>query len=136
MELGKTPGRRPIRPNTFRRGLALALAGALIGTAVPAGAVARLGGQTDDSVCDVGATQQRNRDWPEVADFIRAKCKNGQLLMGSSVVPAGGFDSEITVLARGLCRIADIQARRTQGNMAGIVMEYDEVRCKLEKLPK
>jgi hypothetical protein len=31
--------------------------------------------------------------------------------------------------------MADIQTRRTQGNMAGLVMEIDEVRCIIGKLP-
>lgn len=136
MELGKTSGRWPIRPNTFRRGLALALAGMLIGAAAPAGAVARLGGQTDDSVCDVGSTASRSQEWPVAAEFVRAKCKNGQLLMGSSVVPVGNFDPEIVVLARAFCRIADIQARRTAGSAGPLMMAFEEVRCRIEKLPK
>jgi hypothetical protein len=68
-------------------------------------------------------------------DFIRAQCKNGQILIGSGIVPAGGFDSEVVRLARTFCRMADIQTRRTQGNMAGLVMEIDEVRCIIGKLP-
>ncbi len=128
--------RRPNRPNALQRGLALALAGVLIGTSAPAGAAARLGGQTDDSVCDVGSTASRSREWPEAGDFIRAKCRNGQLLMGSSVVPAGNFDPEITALARAFCRIADIQARRTQGSAGPLIMAFEEVRCRIEKLPK
>ena len=35
----------------------------------------------------------------ETADFIRAQCKNDQVLVGSSIVPAGGFDSEVVRLA-------------------------------------
>lgn len=50
-------------------------------------------------------------------------------------MPAGGFDSEVVRLARTFCRMADIQTRRTQGNMAGLVMEIDEVRCTIGKLP-
>lgn len=136
MELGKTPGRRPIRQNIHQAGLVLALAGTLICAAAPAGAVSRLGGQTDDSVCDVGSTASRSREWPEAAEFVRAKCRNGQLLLGSSVVPAGNFDPEITVLARAFCRIADIQARRIAGSAGPLMMEFEEVRCRIEKLPK
>lgn len=136
MAWNTTAARRPIHPNVRRRGLALALAGLLICPVAPAGAVSRLGGQTDDSVCDVGSTASRSREWPEAADFIRARCKNGQLLLGSSVVPAGNFDPEITVLARAFCRIADIQARRTAGSAGPLMMEFEEVRCRIEKLPK
>jgi len=136
MEWNTTSERRPIRRNALRWGLALTLVGVAICTAAPAGAVARLGGQTDDSVCDVGSTASRSREWPEAAEFVRAKCRNGQLLLGSSVVPAGNFDPEITVLARAFCRIADIQARRIAGSAGPLMMEFEEVHCRIEKLPK
>lgn len=70
----------------------------------------------------------------EAADFIRVQCKNDQVLVESSIVPAGGFDSEVVRLARTFCRMAEIQIRSTQGNMAGLVMEIDEVRCAIGKL--
>ena len=70
----------------------------------------------------------------ETADFIRAQCKNDQVLVESSIVPAGGFDSEVVRLARTFCRLAEIQTRSTQGNMVGLVMEIDEVRCAIGKL--
>lgn len=111
------------------------LASLLIGAIEPAGAASLVGGQTDDSVCDLGSASQNARKIYEAGDFIRAQCKNGQVLVGSGIVPAGGFDSEVVRLARTFCRMADIQTRRTQGNMAGLVMEIDEVRCTIGKLP-
>jgi hypothetical protein len=118
------------------RGGLLAIATACI--AIQSGAVARQGGTTDDSVCDLGRTYERTstRDNSWIGDFIKAKCKNGQLLMGSSVVPAGGFESEIMGLSKANCQIADIQARRFQGNAGPITMEFEEVRCRITKLPK
>lgn len=101
----------------------------------PAGAASLVGGQTDDSVCDLGSAPQNARKLSTAVDFIRTQCKNGQVLVGSGIVPAGGFDSEVARLARTFCRMADIQIRRTQGSMAGLVMEIDEVRCAIGKLP-
>lgn len=112
------------------------LASLLICVIEPAGAASLVGGQTDDSVCDLGSATQNARKLSAAGDFIRAQCKNGQVLVGSGIVPAGGFDSDVVRLARTFCRLADIQTRRTQGNMAGLVMEIDEVRCSIEKLPK
>lgn len=111
------------------------LASLLICAIEPAGAASLVGGQTDDSVCDLGGAPQNARKLSAAGDFIRAQCKNGQILIGSGIVPAGGFDSEVVRLARTFCRMADIQTRRTQGNMAGLVMEIDEVRCIIGKLP-
>ena len=111
------------------------LASLLICAIEPAGAASLVGGQTDDSVCDLGSAPQNARKLSAAGDFIRAQCKNGQVLVGSGIVPAGGFDSEVVRLARTFCRMADIQIRRTQGNMAGLVMEIDEVRCTIGKLP-
>jgi hypothetical protein len=85
--------------------------------------------------CATWAAPQNARKLSAAGDFIRAQCKNGQVLVGSGIVPAGGFDSEVVRLARTFCRMADIQTRRTQGNMAGLVMEIDEVRCIIGKLP-
>jgi hypothetical protein len=127
---GVTMGRK----TAIRRGGAV-LASLLIGAIEPAGAASLVGGQTDDSVCDLGSASQNARKLSAAGDFIRAQCKNGQMLVGSGIVPAGGFDSEVVRLARTFCRMADIQTRRTQGNMAGLVMEIDEVRCTIEKLP-
>ena len=56
--------------------------------------------------------------------------------MGSGIVPAGGSDAEVVRLARNFCRVADIQIRRTQADMGGLIMEIDEVRCTIGKLPK
>ncbi|GEC95825.1 hypothetical protein ZRA01_18980 [Zoogloea ramigera] len=39
----------------------------------------------------------------EAADFIRAQCKNDQVLVVSSIVPASGFDSEVVRLERTFC---------------------------------
>ena len=122
-------GKRTVSVAAFVGGCAFLLATA-------AHAESRLGGETDDSVCDVGATYKRHNTWPVAADFVRARCKNGQLLMGSSIVPAGGFDSEIKRLTRGFCRIADIQLQRTAGELLGIPTEFEEGRCKIEKLPQ
>ena len=118
----------------IRRGGAV-LASLLICAIEPTGAASLVGGQTDDSVCDLGSASQNARKLSAAGDFIRAQCKNGQMLVGSGIVPAGGFDSEVVRLARTFCRMADIQTRRTQGNMAGLVMEIDEVRCIIGKLP-
>lgn len=111
------------------------LASLLICAMEPTGAASLVGGQTDDSVCDLGSAPQNARKLSAAGDFIRAQCKNGQVLVGSGIVPAGGFDSEVVRLARAFCRVADIQTKRTQGNMAGLVMEIDEVRCIIGKLP-
>ena len=123
------------RKAAIRRGCGV-LASLLICVIEPAGAASLVGGQTDDSVCDLGSAPQNARKLSAAGDFIRAQCKNGQVLVGSGIVPAGGFDSEVVRLTRTFCRLADIQTRRTQGNMAGLVMEIDEVRCSIEKLPK
>lgn len=112
------------------------LASLLICAIEPAGAASLVGGQTDDSVCDLGSAGQNARKLPEAGDFVRAQCKNGQVLMGSSIVPVGGFDSDVVRLARAFCRMSEVQTRRTQGNMGGLVMEIDEVRCTIGKLPK
>lgn len=104
--------------------------------AVPGWAASRLGGETDDSVCDVGPTYERSRDETRAGDFIRSSCRNGQVLIGASVVPAGGFESEIMRLAKANCRIADIQAQRVRRSTGPIFMEFDEVRCRIEKLQK
>lgn len=111
------------------------LASLLICAMEPSGAASLVGGQTDDSVCDLGSAPHNARKLSAAGDFIRAQCKNGQMLVGSSIVPVGGFDSEVVRLARTFCRMADIQTRRTQGNMGGLVMEIDEVRCTIGKLP-
>lgn len=105
-----------------------------IGVTCCASAASRLGGATDDSVCDVGSTDRRVAGVAAPQAFIKTSCKNGQLLMGTSVVPLGSGDPEILELARAYCRIADIQSTRTQANMAGITMEYEQVRCVLQKL--
>ncbi|MCW5287483.1 hypothetical protein [Verminephrobacter eiseniae] len=111
------------------------LASLLICVIEPAGAASLVGGQTDDSVCDLGSAPQNARKLSAAGDFIRAQCKNGQVLVGSGIVPVGGFDSEVVRQARTFCRLVDIQTRRIQGNMAGLVMEIDEVRCTIGKLP-
>ncbi|ABM60729.1 hypothetical protein Veis_5043 (plasmid) [Verminephrobacter eiseniae EF01-2] len=118
----------------IRRGGAV-LASLLICVIEPAGAASLVGGQTDDSVCDLGSAPQNARKLSAAGDFIRAQCKNGQVLVGSGIVPVGGFDSEVVRQARTFCRLVDIQTRRIQGNMAGLVMEIDEVRCTIGKLP-
>jgi hypothetical protein len=110
------------------------LVGLLAVGSMPAVAVSRLGGVTDDSVCDLGSLEQRQADVPSAAAFVKAKCKNGQLLMGKSVVPLGSGQSEIMNLARAYCRIADIQVNRIRGGMMGVPMEWDEVRCPIAKL--
>jgi hypothetical protein len=97
-------------------------------------AASRFGGSTDDSVCDVGNTDRRVQGVMSPQAFIKQSCKNGQLLVGNSVVPLGSSAPEIVELAQTYCRIADIQSRRSRANMAGIDMEYEEVRCRLEKL--
>lgn len=112
------------------------LAVAAVCVATQSWAVSRQGGATDDSVCDLGRTYERNRDNSWVGDFIKTQCKNGQLLIGSSVVPVGGFESEIMGLSKANCQIADIQARRFQGNAGPMGMEFEEVRCRITKLPK
>ncbi len=119
----------------IRRGCGV-LASLVIFAIEPASAASLVGGQTDDSVCDLGSAPQNSRKLSVAGDFIRAQCKNGQVLVGSGIVPAGGFDSEVVRQARTFCRLADIQTRRTQGNMSGIVLEIDEVRCSIKKLPK
>lgn len=112
------------------------LAAVVICAIQPAGAASLLGGQTDNSVCDLGTAPQNSRKIYQASDFIRAQCKNGQVLVGSGIVPAGGSDAEVVRLARSFCRVADIQIRRTQADMGGLIMEIDEVRCTIGKLPK
>nr|WP_181392189.1 hypothetical protein [Laribacter hongkongensis] len=119
----------------IRRGTAV-LASLLICAMEPTGAASLVGGQTDDSVCDLGRAPLNVRKLSAASDFIRAQCKKGQVLVGTGIVPAGGFDSEVVRLARTFCRMADIQTQRTQGDMGGLVMEIDEVRCTIGKLPK
>ena len=96
-------------------------------------AASRFSGVTDDSVCDVGRTDQRTSPNVEAFDFVKSRCKNGQLLTGSSPVPVGGYEPEIEALAKHYCRIADIDAKRTAGSLAGISVEFAQVRCKIEK---
>lgn len=96
-------------------------------------AASRFSGSTDDSVCDVGRTDQRTRPNVEAFDFVKSRCKNGQLLTGSGPVPAGGYEPEIEALAKRYCRIADIEATRTEGSLAGIRVEFSQVRCKIGK---
>jgi hypothetical protein len=114
--------------------MTLATAAGLL--AAPAWAVSRQGGATDDSVCDVGRTHERSRDGVSSWEFVRTQCKHGQLLMGTSVVPVGGGETEIMGLAKTFCRIADIQSRRYQGAVGPLGMEFEEARCRVEKLLK
>jgi hypothetical protein len=99
-------------------------------------AAARFGGTTDDSVCDIGATHQRPRPNVEPAAFIQAQCRNGQLLIGNSIVPSGNFAPAVDGLSKRYCTIADIKAWRTEGDLMGLRVEYAHVRCKLDKLDK
>jgi len=94
------------------------LAAVVICAIQPAGAASLLGGQTDNSVCDLGTAPQNSRKIYQAS------------------VPAGGYDAEVVRLARNFCRVADIQIRRTQADMGGLIMEIDEVRCTIGKLPK
>ena len=96
-------------------------------------AASRLGGQTDDSVCDVGKTYQRSRPDIIAFEFIRDHCENGQMLIGSSMVPVGNFEPEIEALAKRFCRIADIDIKRTENENLGIRAAYSHVRCKIIK---
>ena len=106
---------------------------ACIGT--PALAVSRLGTATDDSVCDVGSTDRRAPGVIAPREFVKSKCKNGQVLLGISVVPVGTSPSEIAELASRYCLVAGIQSSRSMSNMAGIEMAYEQVRCVIEKMP-
>lgn len=101
----------------------------------PAFAVSRLGAATDDSVCDVGSTDRRAAGVMPPREFVKSKCRNGQVLLGISVVPVGTSQSEIAELASRYCLIAGIQSSRSMSNMAGIAMEYEQVRCVIEKMP-
>lgn len=130
--LQKTWQRPPVNLKYWATTLAFAV-GLL---AAPAWAVSRQGGATDDSVCDVGRTYERSRDGVSSWEFVRTQCKNGQLLMGTSVLPVGGGETEIMGLAKTFCRIADIQSRRFQGNVGPLGMEFEEARCRVEKQPK
>jgi hypothetical protein len=56
----------------IRRGCAV-LASLLIGAIEPAGAASLVGGQTDDSVCDLGSAPQNARKLSAAGDFIRAQ---------------------------------------------------------------
>lgn len=136
MEGSRNSGRWPTRPIRGWRGVAGLLAGAVVAAVALGWVAARLGGETGDSVCDVGRTQEPGRDGARAGDFIRVQCKNGQMLVGSSVVPAGGFESEILGLAKRYCRVADIQVRRTHENAGPFLVEFEAVRCRIEKLPK
>lgn len=116
----------------FRWAFAAAIAAC---AAAPAMAVSRLGAATDDSVCDVGSTDRRAAGLIPPAEFVKSKCRNGQLLIGISVVPLGSSQPEIAELASRYCTIAGIQSSRSVSNMAGIAMEYEQVRCTIEKMP-
>ena len=98
----------------------------------------REGGLTDESVCDVGDTVRSSSKLKSPFDFVKSECKNGQLLLASGVVPAGGFTlSKSEELAKNLCLIADIELKRTTGGgPTGTLWEIDNVRCKITKLPK
>ena len=52
------------------------LASLLIGAIEPAGAASLVGGQTDDSVCDLGSASQNARKIYEAGDFIPAPPEN------------------------------------------------------------
>jgi len=56
--------------------------------------------------------------------------------MGAGIVPVGGSEPEVVRLARSFCRVADIHIRRTQTDVGRLIMEIDEVRCTIGKLPK
>lgn len=95
--------------------------------------------QTDDSVCDLGHASKNTGKLSSLdkgVDFISSKCRNGQVLIGSSIVPASSSDSTVITLAKKFCMIADIQTKRTQIVLGGsLPMEIDEVRCTIKKLP-
>ena len=109
-----------------------ALAASLAG----AQAASRYGGPTDDSVCDVGDMSRRAAGMLSPDAYVKATCRNGQALIGSSVVPLGSAQSDIALLAVKSCVAADIEIRRSSDNVGGVVMEIERVRCRISKLPK
>jgi hypothetical protein len=97
-------------------GVCAVLASLLIGAIEPAGAASWSAVKpTIPCATPQAAPLQNARKIYEAGDFIRAQCKNGQLLVGSGIVPAGGFDSEVVRLARTFCHMADIQASAHTG---------------------
>ena len=112
----------------------LVIAVAIIGMlAQPAQAASRLGWQSDDSVCELGDILTNSTIKPD--DFIRNHCKNGQLLIGTSVAPFGGRFSDVMQLARNFCSIATIQSSRYDYNASGMAVTIEEIRCPIKKLP-
>ncbi|MGL4233394.1 MAG: hypothetical protein ACRCWJ_18655 [Casimicrobium sp.] len=96
-------------------------------------AASRGGAITDDSVCDVGDTEDRSMRI-DTHTFVEKECKNGQVLLGRSVVPLGGNPSRIEHMAMSLCRVADIATQRSEGYAGGVIkMEYASVRCVISK---
>lgn len=120
--------------NATIRSVLAVLASVVICTSFPVHAASRSNRQTDDSVCDLGVVHTRDEGVP---DFVRAQCKNGQVLMGSGLGMAGlGYSSSnIAILAQTFCTIAGIQVSRIQVNDNNLVGNGYGVRCIITKLP-
>ena len=121
------------------REIGLVMAGAIWITlsGSPVLAASRMGGMTDDSVCDVGRTQVPVK--PEnirAEDFIKTQCKNGQVLTGASTVAYGNAMPEIEYLAKRYCLMAEIQMWGSAEYFLGIRQEWVHARCVIAKLGK
>jgi hypothetical protein len=107
---------------------------ALILAMAPAIPASRLGGTTDDSVCDAGATHSRAA--LSTGEFVKTSCKNGQLFIATSLVELNGQDSEGVAIGKTICTIADMQVQRVTRMVSVIAKEFDDVRCRITKLSK
>lgn len=112
------------------------VAAAMLASSSLSWAVSRLGQTSDDSICDIGATERGGLNALPAAEFIATKCRNGQVLIGSSSVPQL---RSTTPLARRLatkyCVAEDIKSRYLFRHAYTVTVTDEHVRCVLSKLP-
>ena len=108
---------------------------AMGGLAGSAPAASRFGTPSDDSVCDVGDAAKRAAGVMSAEAFVKTRCRNGQVLVGTGVVPLGSSPSDIALLAMKSCAAATIESSRSSEVMGGISVDVERVRCPISKLP-
>lgn len=106
--------------------------GCLAGSNAPA--VSRFGAPSDDSVCDVGDAAKRASGVMSADAFVKTKCRNGQMLMGTSAVPVGSSLSDIALLAMKSCAAATIESSRVTEVLGGVSVDVERIRCPISKL--
>lgn len=120
-----------------RIGARAIVAAAMLASSLPSAAVSRLGQATDDSVCDIGATERGGLKAPPAAEFVATKCRNGQVLIGSSPVPQLRYSVPLArVLATKYCAAEDIKSRYMFRHAYTVTVTDEHVRCILSKLPQ